>query len=68
MLSTEGARGIVKVKQVNNLSIHTNDWGTYCVRAPDGKCLEEFSRLEDAIAWAEKTKDFVRRKPREGRA
>ena len=53
-----------KTVQVNNLKImySVNRIRHWLVKAPDGRVLEEFRRKADAVRWAKKTKDFVRRR------
>ena len=52
----------MKSKQVNNLKIrYSKLYGKWQVKSPYGIILEEFRRKADAIAYAKRTKDFVRR-------
>ena len=51
------------LKQVNNMKIKFKKlYNVYTVYSPDKIALEEFKTLEDAIAWATITKDFIKRK------
>ena len=54
----------LRTVQVNNLKVKhsVNRLLHWYVQAPDGRILEEFRRKRDAVNWAKKTKDFIRRR------
>lgn len=49
------------LKQVNNIRVYIGDRGEGQCRLKDGTVLEEFLTIEQAIKWAGKTTDFLRR-------
>jgi hypothetical protein len=49
------------LKQVNNIRVHIGSRGEGQCRFKDGTVLEEFRTIEQAIVWATKTEDFLRR-------
>lgn len=51
------------VEQVNNIQIYwiVGAIRPYVCKSPQGKILEEFRLLQDAIDWARSTTDFVKR-------
>lgn len=54
----------MKIKQINNLTIHKTDKSRYefFVKTPDKRILEEFTTLAKAESFARETKDFTKRR------
>jgi hypothetical protein len=52
-----------KVSQINNLRIqYSPKWKQWLIITPDKAILEGFRNLNDAKAFARRTKDFMRKK------
>lgn len=49
------------LRQVNNIRVHIGPNGEGQCRLKDGSVLEDFRTIEQAIVWATKTEDFLRR-------
>lgn len=46
-------------RQINNIKIYKRSEDFVC-KSPDGRLLEDFKKIEDAISWCKSTWDFTR--------
>ena len=51
----------METRQINNLRLRLLRSGKTGAFSPSGVLLEEFKSPSDAVSWASKTTDFVRR-------
>lgn len=50
----------MKVKQINNMTLHKEADDMLRVYSPDKRCLEEFRTQARAEEWMRQTTDFLR--------